>query len=284
MEQNRIFLLGLEDLRVEAVLDGGFWNTYSHVADLHCHSYFELMLCPRTPFLIHLRDGATIPMETGSLCLIPPRCYHRLSGEGASQKLAIRLFCTRSLRPGTVYNAFQAVTENAASPVYLGKQPHIMTLVHTVAQELQHRSFAAESCVEGLLMQLLVHILRLLCDPRGTELPVALPEGIAARRLTIEDYLNSRYAQPLTEDSLAEHMHLSKRQLSRILQQLYGMSFRQLLIDIRLNRATQLLCTTDMTPEDIACQVGYASLSGFYDAFRKRYGMSAGSYRRQFQK
>ena len=76
-------------------------------------------------------------------------------------------------------------------------------------------------------------------------------------------------------------MHISKRQLSRVLRQLYGTSFRKLLIDVRMSRAVQLLDTTELPAEEIAAQVGYHSVSGFYDAFRKKYGMPVGSYRKE---
>ena len=102
---------------------------------------------------------------------------------------------------------------------------------------------------------------------------------VAARRLVIEEFFHLRHMDPVTEEDLAGALHISKRQLSRVLQQLYGSSFRKLLIDTRLSRAVQLLTTTELNAEEIASRVGYSSVSGFYDAFRKRYGISAGGYK-----
>ena len=50
---------------------------------------------------------------------------------------------------------------------------------------------------------------------------------------------------------------------------------------MRLSHAVQLLTITDLPAEEIAGLVGYGSVSGFYDAFRKRYGVPAGSYKQQ---
>ena len=74
------------------------------------------------------------------------------------------------------------------------------------------------------------------------------------RRVLVEFFLHSHCAEDITEEDLAEHMHISKRQLSRVLQQLYGTSFRKLLIDVRMSRAVQLLGTTDFPAEEIAAQ------------------------------
>ena len=57
------------------------------------------------------------------------------------------------------------------------------------------------------------------------------------------------------------------------------MSFRQLVIDIRMSRAVQLLSDTDLSIADVAYQVGYTSVSGFYEAFQKHYGIPPGSYK-----
>jgi AraC-like DNA-binding protein len=84
--------------------------------------------------------------------------------------------------------------------------------------------------------------------------------------------------------ALAKKMNISKRQLSRILKQLFGTSFRQLLIDVRLNRAAQLLIETDASAEEIAAAVGYTSMSGFYSAFKDRFSISVGRYRKRFGK
>lgn len=43
-----------------------------------------------------------------------------------------------------------------------------------------------------------------------------------------------------------------------------------------------LLATTDLPVETVAEQVGYRSLSGFFIAFRRRYGVGASEYRRKF--
>lgn len=279
-----IFFLDIADIHMEAVLDIGFWNNFSRVSDLHSHTYYELMLCPHNGFQIVQADGTVIAMETDEVCLIPPRVYHRLAGVEAGGKLAIRFFCTRNLRTGALYHSFLSALEGITAPMHLGKQPEIMQLTHQLVQELQQAPLAADACVESLLTQLLIYVLRLVCQPQADSPAPLLPEDNAARRLAIEDYFNGHYQEQITEDDLAQQIHLSRRQLSRVLQQLYGMSFRQLLIDIRLNRAAELLISFHYSPEEVAYQVGYTSLSGFYDAFRKRYGISAGRYRQQLDK
>lgn len=278
---NPIFLLDIEDLHIEAVLGGGFWGNFQLALDIHSHTYFELMLCCNNGFSLALNDGSVLPMGTNDVCLIPPGVYHRSCDPSPSaKKMAIRFYCTRNLNPGNVFNTFTAAMASRSSLVHLGQQQELMRLTVLLRRELREDRLACNPCVQALLTQLFVQLLRILCK----DIPVQTstrkpPVELAGRRLAIEEFFNSRHAEPITEVDLAQHLHISKRQLSRVLQQLYGSSFRKLLIDIRLSHAVQLLTTTELNAEEIASRVGYNSVSGFYEAFRKRYGISAGSYK-----
>ena len=279
--QNQIFILDIEDLHIEAVLGGGFWGDYQFATDIHVHSYYELMFCCEGDFSIILSDGTRQPMTTGSVCLIPPGVYHS-SGDmtDTARKIAIRFYCTRTLTPGAAYAAFTGAMSGAEGLVYLGEQRPMMELTGQLQKEFADAGIAGGCCVKALLIQLFVRLLRLVCKGAPAMSDSKTPHAdVAARRLVIEEFFHLRHMDPVTEEDLAGALHISKRQLSRVLQQLYGSSFRKLLIDTRLSRAVQLLTTTELNAEEIASRVGYSSVSGFYDAFRKRYGISAGGYK-----
>ncbi len=275
--QQPISFLDIEDMHLEVVLDNGFWNTFALAADMHAHTYYELMLCPEDSLQIALSDDTAIAMEADSFCLIPPRVYHRTVENTNAKKLSIRFFCTRNLKPGKLYSAFLSAMEKCDAPIYLGVQPELSAIARQLCAELQQPHLAADACVQNLLSLLLIKLFRKLCDNASESSP--LSRQFSDRRLAIENFLNLNYHLPFTEETLAEKVHLSTRQLNRVLRQLYGMSFRQLIIDIRMSRAVHLLSTTDMSIADIAYGVGYSSVSGFYEAFEKHYGISPGNYR-----
>ena len=277
--QQPIFLLDIEDMHIEVVLDNGFWNTFALAADMHAHTYYEVMLCPEGNMNIALSDGTKLPMEPDSLCLIPPRVYHRSIGDSDTKKLAIRFLCTRNMRSGRMYGIFHAAMEQQATPLLLGAQPELSDLARNICAELQKPSLATETCVQSLLSLLLIRLFRMLCGNAVSEISTPLPRQVSDRRLAIEDFFTTRYHLPLTEETLAEAVHLSTRQLNRVLKQLYGMSFRQLIIDFRMSKAAQLLISTELSTAEVAEQVGYTSVSGFYEAFQKHYGIPPGSYK-----
>ena len=82
-----------------------------------------------------------------------------------------------------------------------------------------------------------------------------------------------------TEQDLARLLHMSRRQLNRILQQHYGMSFREKCMRARMDYSAWILRTTHHRIEDIAAMVNYSTESSFYSSFKKYFGMTPKKYR-----
>ncbi|TNJ59886.1 helix-turn-helix transcriptional regulator [Paenibacillus hemerocallicola] len=98
-------------------------------------------------------------------------------------------------------------------------------------------------------------------------------------RSHIIDLFFMGYRQPLTLEMLAEKMNLSIKQVNRLLQRHFRTSFKQKLLDTRLEAAKDLLRTTDLPVEQIAGEIGYASPHRFYTPFQKKLGMTPNEYR-----
>ncbi len=62
----------------------------------------------------------------------------------------------------------------------------------------------------------------------------------------------------------------------------YGISFNNLLMEVRLSVASYQLATSKTRISDIAYSSGFASLSHFCRLFKKRVGESASAYRRRY--
>lgn len=96
-----------------------------------------------------------------------------------------------------------------------------------------------------------------------------------SRKQMIESFLQENYADPkLNAQMLAKKMNLSVRHMNRIVSDFYGVTFYQLLTGIRLESAKELLLKKTMTVKEVAFHVGYESSTGFFVAFKKRYGIT----------
>jgi AraC-like DNA-binding protein len=84
----------------------------------------------------------------------------------------------------------------------------------------------------------------------------------------------------LSVDDLAADMNLSRVQLYRKVKAVTGSSPVELLRTARLNRAYQLLLTTDKSVSEVAYAVGFTAPSYFTKCFKEGYGMVPGDVRK----
>ena len=84
----------------------------------------------------------------------------------------------------------------------------------------------------------------------------------------------------ISVEDLAADMNLSRVQLYRKVKAVTGSSPVELLRTARLNRAYQLLLTTDKSVSEVAYAVGFTAPSYFTKCFKEEYGMVPGDVRK----
>ena len=84
----------------------------------------------------------------------------------------------------------------------------------------------------------------------------------------------------ISVEDLAADMNLSRVQLYRKVKNLTGSSPVELLRSARLNRAYQILLTTDKSVSEVAYVVGFTAPSYFTKCFKEEYGMVPGDVRK----
>lgn len=82
---------------------------------------------------------------------------------------------------------------------------------------------------------------------------------------------------------MARELSVSLPHLNRLFRRHLGASVQQRVLRLRAERAAALL-DAGATPLEAAAACGFRSLSAFYAAFRRAYGMAPGEYRSRHQK
>lgn len=96
----------------------------------------------------------------------------------------------------------------------------------------------------------------------------------------IFSYIQANYASTsLTE--VADQFHYSQRQVSRIIQKYTGMSYAQLLLKLKMEKAGSLLQEGVLSMAQISAMVGYSDVSSFYRAFTKYFQKTPSEYTRR---
>jgi transcriptional regulator GlxA family with amidase domain len=97
------------------------------------------------------------------------------------------------------------------------------------------------------------------------------------------DWITQHLAEDLGVARLAEEMHLSERQLTRVFKAEVGVTPAEYVENVRLEAACRLLETTTSTVEQIAKTCGYANPETMHRAFRRRLDATPNEHRQHFQ-
>lgn len=87
--------------------------------------------------------------------------------------------------------------------------------------------------------------------------------------------------KPLSLPMLAQACSISEYKLKEGFRQIFGASVFEYLLEARMQKARNLILETNEPLKSICVQTGYSRITNFITAFRKRFGYTPGSLRRQ---
>lgn len=93
--------------------------------------------------------------------------------------------------------------------------------------------------------------------------------------------IEKRYKEDISIQSIADELNISRSYLSKNFQSNYQISPKGYLMEIRMERAKQLLTITDEPVSIIGNSVGYQDSLIFSRAFKTYYGISPTNYRKE---
>jgi AraC-like DNA-binding protein len=248
-------------------------------------------------------DGAPVPFRPGTLVFLSPRCgEHEISGPGDQLQVAEWKAASRPLGEGMVsFRAGEGAPEIVSACGTISadcggldifdklRDPIVEDVSGSAAldaafslmlEELQSPRFGTRSLLEALMKQCVVIATRAQVE-RGELTLLSLP-GLRDTRLM--KALLEMLEHPARDHSLDELARVSGMSRS-VFAERFAEAFQRPPIDmlkqVRLHRAANLLRNTRLPIQIIAMTVGYSSRSYFSRAFRSAYGTDPRSFREE---
>lgn len=105
-------------------------------------------------------------------------------------------------------------------------------------------------------------------------------EQRSERRIELaKDYISLHYSEPFTLTEIAEYVELNASYFSNLFKTETGMNFSEYLLNVRMDKAKELLKDPKIKIYEIGQLVGYEDAVSFGRAFKKKWGISPKEYR-----
>lgn len=246
---------------------------------LHFHSYYELFYVNNGKFIIKFEDGIR-EFAKDDLIIISPGTNHKtiVINPGTARYNFNFLMEKNSLK--TNFSLYDALKEAFAGEYTCINNCYSMRdILKKMVVDIMH----GDEVMLGMHFHALsVGILEILCSPKVQPVPnQPISDSNMIRMYKLQQIIFTTYSQDISLNYIADKLFLSTRQASRIIQQYFGCTYRELVAKMRMKVAVELLENTDMTILEIASQVGYNSIKGFYKYFKKQYNCLPTEYRKK---
>lgn len=254
----------------------------------HCHSSYELHFIPAGKGTLRVQDKL-YQITPGTFYLTGPGVYHEQKSDDSYPmsecclNFEYEILDKRYLKEDFYLEPEinEIINNINDTKFWFGQDEYSTTeLFKKIKWELDNKKTGYFITIQSLITQIIINGLRCLsaCSSAGYDIP---SKTLDEKKRFIIDSFFREYNQSISPDILASSLGISTRQLNRTMQQYFSMSFKEKLINTRLDQAKDLLTNTDLTAEQIAQKVGFSSITYFYRVFKEIEKTTPISFRRR---
>lgn len=213
---------------------------------IHSHSCYEIIYFLSGGKIII--DGQPYPVTKNSCCIIPPHTVHNeildIGGE-------------------IIFIGFEGKDEPFFSKDRIIKDADdLRPSFDRIMEEYSEQNYGYEAAAEALLELLLITYVR-----------ISGKEGRKCKDIDyIKSYIEQYYNQKICFAELAALSGYSYDYFRYVFKQNFGCSPQNYLINIRLERARRLLCTTELSCTEIAYNCGFSTSAQMTSMIKDKFG------------
>lgn len=235
---------------------------------LHLHSHIELIYVRRGIMSVVIGDEEQVLRE-GDFAVAFPNCIHgyrRVEGSGPCD---VRFYVAF---PSMLGDYAEKVLHGVPKSPFVSRE-YISNDAFTALEMLRHQKEVYNREVARAYMQIVMACLWPQLQVTGHS---SSHRDLPSRVL---QYVTRHYREPITAESVAKEMGVTKNHLSRVFSSKLYMSFPQYLHFLRMEQAKELLRNTNKSVLDIGYDCGYDSSRTFNRVFLDVCGCSPREYR-----
>lgn len=97
----------------------------------------------------------------------------------------------------------------------------------------------------------------------------------------IKEIIDYRYEEDISLETISDELNYNPNYISSIFKKETGITFSDYLLDVRFDKAKDLLVNTDLTVKEIAERLKYSNSQNFIRSFKKRESTTPGRFRQE---
>ncbi len=164
-------------------------------------------------------------------------------------------------------------------PAFVSSQTdEIATLFYSILEEAASQQTGYLAAAKAALMRVILLLARLTENKSNHQPTFSL--RIDQRISEINTYIEEHLGDRVTCQDIANNVHLSSRQLNRVVQNEFGMPVSDYIDRLKCEHAKNLLLHSDMPTSRVATAIGFASEFSFSKFFKRVEGMAPSQFRR----
>ena len=247
----------------------------------HSHDCFEMLLLMDGSTAYEFSDNTTVELPGGHFMVIPPGMQHRgLHDVRRPVRLSGIMF--DPLRKGAAKHTpftesdLQWLNSQFVTGVRQVRRmsSELRTQVKSIPADFANLDLSSNSIVASLRLtvcSILLEAAKQLGSTRTFEPKQAVQSTIA--------FMESHLADTNSIEKVAEAVHCSRAKLFEIFKDATGMTPNDYWLRLRIDRAQQMLTSSNKSITEIAMDCGFSTSQYFSSVFRKYSGVSPTHYR-----
>ena len=260
---------------------------------LHSHQFIEINYVLKSAGSSMITRSGNLKLKDGDVILCPPRfdhCFQTHNDNSIILDFFIRVttFDTVFFQLLNKSNYLSVVFSNA---IYNTEGSYILwhcdgdikltDLVLVSYREWSDKPKYSEQMIEANVLKFFIILMRE--HENEAIFSVSQVNSTDSMFNTFLNYMHL-HCQSVNLTILADQFVYSERQVIRILKKQSGKGFSELLQDIRMNRAIQLLKNPSVSISQIAQSIGYANTSYFQKVFFKTFTFTPEAFRERLER
>lgn len=242
---------------------------------IHSHPYYEILF-PKNDLGVLFCNQKDYPLSRNLLYIIPPNVSH--SERNINQYNASKYFSIKTQVP--------IIPDNADIPIPLSV--NIEKKFQKIDTYLSYAldSFKANDTDLALLnLACFQTILYSMLNAQSPNFQQLISQKPPTKNFMqeIKNYLEHNFSETINLEELSRKYLLSHSSLTKNFKLSYGMTPKEYLINIRIQKAADLLTTSNYQISSIASFCGFLSPAHFTMRFREFFGVSPKEYRKKLK-